>query len=385
MAQDLQRMRQGKEELQTGKKQQKGKGQREKKRALAGLFLLLSAVLLLFAARSFPNFATWYSLHIYKALVSLAGRFFGIFPISVSEFLLYILAVFFVFCIGRTIREAVHSGKAAAPLARFFSGLLLAAGILFFIYAAACGVNYYRTSFAEETSLEVEGGTVEELKEACRMLTDQVNETASEVYRDESGQMKLTGDVQERAVAAMEKLGEKYDCLEGEYPRPKGLVFSWILSVQKLTGIYSPFTIEANYNTEMTDYNIPFTACHELAHLKGFMQEQEANFIGYLAALESDDTEFQYSGALLGWIYCTNALQETDYEAYREIRSELCEEAEVDLEANSQFWQKYESPVAEVANEVNDTYLKANGQQDGVVSYDRMVELILAYNRQQNG
>ena len=63
-------------------------------------------------------------------------------------------------------------------MARFFSGLLLAAGILFFIYAAACGVNYYRTSFAEETSLEVEGGTVEELKEACRMLTDQVNETA---------------------------------------------------------------------------------------------------------------------------------------------------------------------------------------------------------------
>ena len=99
MAQDLQRMRQGKEELQTGKKQQKGKGQREKKRALTGLFLLLAAVLLLFAARSFPNFATWYSLHIYKVLVSLAGRFLGIFPISVSEFLLYILAVFFVFCI----------------------------------------------------------------------------------------------------------------------------------------------------------------------------------------------------------------------------------------------------------------------------------------------
>lgn len=115
-------------------------------------------------------------------------------------------------------------------MARFFSGLLLAAGILFFIYAAACGVNYYRTSFAEETSLEVEGGTVEELKEACRMLTDQVNETASEVYRDESGQMKLTGDVQERAVAAMESwernmtvwresiLGRKDLCFPGFFP-----------------------------------------------------------------------------------------------------------------------------------------------------------------------
>ena len=183
----------------------------------------------------------------------------------------------------------------------------------------------------------------------------------------------------------MQELGEDYRELKGYYPQPKTLIVPAFLSVQSLTGIYSPFTVEANYNSDMTAYNIPFTMCHELSHLKGFMQEQEANFIGYLAALESDDTEFQYSGALLGWIYCTNALQETDYEAYREIRSELCEEAEVDLEANSQFWQKYESPVAEVANEVNDTYLKANGQQDGVVSYDRMVELILAYNRQQNG
>ena len=114
-------------------------------------------MLLLFAARSFPNFDTWYSLHIYKALVSLAGRFFwDISDICIGVPSIYIGSVF-VFCIGRTIREAVHSGKAAAPLARFFSGLLLAAGILFFIYAAACGVNYYRTSFAEETSLEVEG------------------------------------------------------------------------------------------------------------------------------------------------------------------------------------------------------------------------------------
>ena len=94
---------------------------------------------------------------------------------------------------------------------------------------------------------------MEELKEACRMLTDQVNETASEVYRDESGQMKLTGDVQERAVAAMEKLGEKYDCLEGEYPRPKGLVFSWYSFCPETDRNIFSFTIEANYNTEMTD------------------------------------------------------------------------------------------------------------------------------------
>ena len=31
------------------------------------------------------------------------------------------------------------------------------------------------------------------------------------------------------------------------------------------------------------------------------------------------------------------------------------------------------------ADKINDTYLKANGQADGVQSYSRMVDLIVAY------
>ena len=150
-----------------------------------------------------------------------------------------------------------------------------------------------------------------------------------------------------------------------------------------MTGIYSPFTIEANYNTDMVAYNIPFTACHELAHLRGFMQEQEANFIGYLASTRADSLEFNYSGYMLGWIYCTNALYDVDPDAYEEVRSELSEEAEADLEANSRFWAKYDTPVAEVSDQINDSYLKANGQEDGVASYDRMVEMILTYYREE--
>lgn len=155
-------------------------------------------------------------------------------------------------------------------------------------------------------------------------------------------------------------------------------MFPWILSVQNLTGIYSPFTVEANYNTGITAYNIPFTACHELSHLRGFMEEKEANFIGFLACRESDVPEFRYSGSLMGWIYCMNVLYRTDYEAWEEIRSTFPKEAEADLRANNEYWEKYDTPVAEVSNKINDTYLKANGQSDGVESYDRMVDLIVS-------
>ena len=166
---------------------------------------------------------------------------------------------------------------------------------------------------------------MEELREVCGHLTSEVNLAGAQVHRDEGGVMRLTEDVSSQSVRAMEKAALQYDCLQGYYPQPNELAFSWILSVQKLTGIYSPFTIEANYNGDMTPYNIPFSACHELAHLRGFMQEEEANFIAFLAGTGADSPELNYSSYLLGWINCTNALFQVDEEAYRELYGELSE------------------------------------------------------------
>ena len=197
--------------------------------------------------------------------------------------------------------------------------------------------------------------------------------------RDQDGVMVLDIPMEKYAAEAMRGLGEDYPELAGYYPRPKGLLVPWILSIQNLTGVYSPFTVEANYNSGMTDYNIPFTACHELSHLRGFMQEEEANFIAYLACSRSDNVQFRYSGNLLGWIYCMSVLHNVDYDAWEEVRQTLAPEVEPDLAANREYWARYDGAVAEVSNKVNDTYLKANGQDDGVKSYDRMVDLIVAY------
>lgn len=131
----------------------------------------------------------------------------------------------------------------------------------------------------------------------------------------------------------------------------------------------------------MQPYNIPFTECHELSHLRGFMQEQEANFIAFLACEHAERIDFQYSGYLMAWIYSTNALYRADHEVWQEVRSGLDQSVEPDLEANSRFWDSYEGKVSEVANQINDTYLKVNGQSDGVKSYDRMVDLLVSYRK----
>lgn len=344
---------------------------KQKKRLLAGIGFLVLGILVLIVARYFHGFSEWYATKIYPVFVESFGRFSGLFPFSVVEALLYILIVIIIVMATTMFRKKCFCD--------FFANAFIVASVLFFLYCFNCGVNYYRISFAESEGYDVESYSIEDLRKTCEWLTEKVNVLSSQVKRDNDGIMYLDVNEQEEAVKAMTNLGERYPKLSGYYPRPKALWNHWILSVQQLSGIYSPFTIEANYNGAMTDYNIPLTTCHELSHLKGFMQEEEANFIAFLACLQSEETVFQYGGYLLGWIHCMNLLYRTDYEAWEEIRENLSANVEPDLKANSDFWGKYDGAVAEVADRINDTYLKANGQKDGVESYGRMADLIVIY------
>ena len=213
---------------------------------------------------------------------------------------------------------------------------------------------------------------------------EKINETAPEEPVDMG--LLAQGKLARTGKAAMEKLGEEYPALSGYYPVPKPVMVSWILAVQQLCGVYSPFTVEANYNWQMTGYNIPPTICHELSHLRGFMREDEANFIGILACTESDDAYFRYSGYLMAWVHAGNALAKADLESFYELHSQLCGQAVQDLQENNEYWDQYEGKVAEVSNQVNDTYLKLNDQKNGVQSYGRVVDLMLAMflqNRQE--
>lgn len=329
------------------------------------------SVLLMGCARMLPGFAQWYSVTIYAFLKNTIARFLGLFPFSLSEAGLYLL---FAFCLYRIFCSFKH------PLLLFKNAFFLAS-LLFFIYTLNCGINYYRTPFSEEAGFSEDlkkGSTVTELYSLCEYLVKQVNETVPGKDSPERN-ASFFRSMGKLGQQAMEGLGDDFPQLGGWYPYPKPLLNPRLLSVQQLTGIYSPFTIEANYNSEMPFYNIPHTICHELSHLKGYMREDEANFIGYLACTGSDAKAFQYSGYLTGWVYAGNALAEADFESYCRLYEQLDPQAIEDLGENNRFWNRFEGTVAEVSTKVNDTYLKAHSQTDGVKSYGRMVDLMLVY------
>lgn len=354
---------------------------------LLTLVFLGAALLLQLAARKVPGFGQWYAVTIYPLITGSLGRFMGIFPFSVTELGLYLLIVLFVISLVRSWRR---------PL-KILGRLLFGASLLFFLFTVNCGINYYRQPFSSLSGLTIQPSSSQELFDLCSWLVEQIQDSVRQLEDQASEENGFSGQTSREPLPsygelleygrqgqlAMERLGEEFPVLAGFYPAPKPLLLSRILSVQQLCGVYSPFTVEANYNREMPLYNIPHTICHELSHLKGFMREDEANFIGYAACIHSEDLYFRYSGYLMGWVYAGNALAQADPEGFAALRSALPQAALTDLSYNNAYWDAFQGKVAEVSTRVNDTYLKLQDQQDGIQSYGRVVDLMLAYHRRQ--
>ncbi len=119
--------------------------------------------------------------------------------------------------------------------------------------------------------------------------------------------------------------------------------------------------------------------CHELSHLRGFMLEDEANFIGILACADSDNLYFQYSAYVSAWVYVGNSLAIENPEAFTTLYGSLNARTRRDLQYNNAYWDQYRGKLAETHEKVNDTYLKANNQPAGTKTYDMVTELLLSY------
>lgn len=344
---------------------------------LAPLALLLSKL-----ATLFPWVVEkYYSTTIFSFISRIFGRFWSIFPFSVAEFIIIGIVIGIIVWIVLSVRKFINNkAKRRDTVSSFFATLSAGIGVTFLAFVLLSGINYARPGFAALYSLEPEPSSVEQLSQLCRELVIDINQNAESIHTF-SGRMTHSEKdyyaLSQKASQGFSNLGKDYPQLSGFTPPTKPVLFSEAMSYAEITGVYFPFTFECNVNVNHPDYAIPFTMMHELAHFKGFMQEEEANFIAYLACEASDNPDFLYSGSLSAFVYAGNALSKVDPELYWEIRDELCQIAKNDLAYESAYWKKYKTPVATISSAINDTYLKINHQELGVKSYGMVVDLLL--------
>ena len=400
---------------------------------IVGMVVLLNVI-----AWSSEAFCDWYIRYIFPVWVNTYGRLTSVFPFSVGEWLivagvlLVIAAVILMIasafrwiirrCRARQVDKqdkcssASHVTRPSGTQGRgrfdkfcygfytFFAWVLLAVLVLMTLN---CTILYHATPFSEkyfaavkstddgnengDTGNTAEKGTytLQDLTALRNMLVEKCNELSGQMQRTEDGEIIYEGNMGKKAISDMQALGETYDVLQGFYPMPKPLYFSDLVSQQYMLGYYFPFSMEANYNNVAYVTNLPATMCHELAHLKGYIQEDEANFIGFLACISSDDLLFRYSGYLSVLNYVNNDFYEAigeDYERYMaevQINRQVYEDA---VFVRKEDWDRIEKEAVvdtEVVDAVStgfvETSLKLNGVDDGMVAYSRVVGLLLQW------
>ncbi|MCM1535362.1 MAG: DUF3810 domain-containing protein [Clostridium sp.] len=373
---------------------------------IAGFVLLMN--LLAWCSRTFSDA---YIAHIFPLWVQTYGRFTGLFPFSVGECLIAagLLLVFAAVCIG--LAFAVYHKPSrfrnfVGKFYEFFAWVLLG---IWLVMTLNCVILYHASTFAQKYFSEDSGDyTLEELFTVRNYVAEQCNLLAAQMERDDAGRVLYQGsasasggtvDMRDKSREVMQNLGASYPRLKGYYPRPKPLFCSDFMCQQYMQGYFFPFSMEANYNDVMMDLNKPATMCHELAHLKGFIYEDEASFISYLACIQSDDLYFQYSGYLSVLTYLENDLyriSKSSPEAFSRAREQtaLVEVSSVvwqdDIFVEQEDWERINQKAlvdTETVNQVTDTFLDANlkihGVSDGAISYTRVVTLLLQYYRTQ--
>lgn len=346
---------------------------------VAGGLLLLGVGAWLLAKYA-GGFADWYGFNVYPVIVRIFAGINNIFPFSLAEVLIILGVLALLFLIGYFIFRIIKGkGERLRFLLASLSTVLLILSAILFLFVFGCGINYHRKPFSEFSGLTLEKYSKEQVYETLVHVIAEVNELSREIELDENDLCVIPDGITAKASDAMYNLSETYPVLDTFYPNAKAVMLSELMCYGRITGVFTPFTIEANYNYIDTSESIGHTICHELSHLSGFMQEEEANFVAYLACRESDDPYLRYSGYYSVMNYLLNAYAGVATgEEYMNALYLINSATYSQMVNASEFWDKYETDFGEVAETINDTYLKVNDQDDGIKSYGRVVDLVIA-------
>lgn len=333
-----------------------------------------------------PAVCDFYTDHIFWIWTETYGRITGLFPFSVGEIMLLLAVILILeWVISLFLLIFLHKKEVYRRYLRKYSKSLLALVLVVVLIMTLNCSMLYGCSKLDLKQRRTSEYTASEIQKLWNYVASQCNRLSTEVQRDAKGNPVYQGDRDKAVRNAMKKLSSEYPRFRGWYPHPKPIRSSYIMYQAYCTGVYFPFSMEANYNTYLSDLSYCATTAHELSHLKGYIYEDEADFMAYLACTSSEDPYLQYSGylnvlgylqndylasepdssqevALLDQVYADSANFTYTEDSYEEIESE---EPVFDQETVETF-----------SEGITDTYME---YYDATPNYEEVTKLMLAY------
>ena len=337
---------------------------------------IIPQYLLLLLIKDRPDFVEqYYSRGFYPVLSKVLNASFRWIPFSFGD-LLYLVAISYI------LRWLVINWKKRRehPIAWSLE-VLSFVSVLYFVFHLCWGLNYYRSPLEHSMGLNTQYST-EKLITITTQLAIKTNALQLGITNDSL--TKVNTPYAFKELTRLSQIG--YTELETKYPifehpgqNVKKSIYSTPLTYMGFAGYLNPFSLEAQVNSVMPKNSMLTTIAHEQAHQLGYAAENEANFIGFLACIHTDNPYFNYAGYAFALRYCLQELRRRDNEAYTELLNALHPGILKDFRESSKFWKAYNNPLEPLIKRIYSHFLKANNQEKGIESYSYVVALLVDY------
>lgn len=336
--------------------------------------LLIVGSLLKYVPDLVENF---YSQGLYPFIAISSRWLSGLFGFSIGDVLYVIILAYLPVILYKRAKYWLHH-----PI-EFLRSVFSVIAILLIVFYTSWGLNYYRLPIEKNLHFSTEYSQ-EELEVWVEDLIQKTNELHFSITRDSSVKVTLNSNTSEIYKGAV--LGFKGATLPIKnihYPSPsiKNSLLSTPLSYMGYGGYFNPFTHEAQVNNKIPSFRLPSISCHEIAHQLGYASESETNFIGFLVASKHTDIYFRYSAYHSMLSYGLMEIKKTNPSAFDAYLKKINPAVLDNYRELSEFWISYENPLEPLFKWGFDSYLKINNQSEGIQSYNRVVGLLIGYER----
>jgi hypothetical protein len=325
----------------------------------------------------------YYSQGIYQVIARVLRLLFGWIPFSVGDLLYISLIGLLIYRVILFTRRLIKKELRKGWVLRFARQFVFVVLWVYVLFNGLWGLNYDRLGIADQLQLKVRPYTTAELGNLLEVIVGELNQldSISRLHRDDLARMRV---LRTGAINAYDSLALQAPKFGYHSPSVKASLFSYPGVFLGYAGYYNPFTGEAQVNTWNPLFTQPYTTCHEMGHQLGYAKENEANFIGFLAARSSPDPAFQYSVFFDMYIYAWRELYFRDSTLAKSFRARLRPGMRQDLQELQRFNRKYANSLEPVIWKAYGKYLRANRQPRGIVTYSEVTAWLIAYEK-KNG
>jgi hypothetical protein len=240
-----------------------------------------------------------------------------------------------------------------------------ATAIVYIAFLAAWGLNYRRVPLIEKLAFDPARVTRAAAVSFGEANAATLNARYAKAHEAAGSIESLSAAFQETVLA----LGATREIVPG---RPKPTLLGGYFHETAVAGMTDPFLLETLIAPDLLDVERPFVIAHEWAHLAGYADESEANFVAWLTC-QRGDAAAQYSAALAMIGY------------QMPKKGALDVGPRIDIYAISYRYSRTNEALRFAARRGYDKFLKANRVERGVESYDAVVQLILGTGLDANG